>query len=103
MAIAKLEFLSRRASFGVLTSAGLSGLWARPAGVTAKASTSKKARKKCQRQEAACVSGFSARCAGNTAATCLAQVQQCCSFTATCDVGGFLSCTILADSTVETI
>lgn len=83
--------LSRRTSLSALIATGLTGVLARSQAGHAKPSAKKKAKKKCKKQEAQCIVALAPLCEDDPA--CLAQFQQCCAFTARCDIPSFFTCT----------
>ena len=85
------DHLSRRASLAALAMTGIAGALGRTQPGAAKQSASKKAKKKCKKQEGQCVLALSTICEGDP--QCSAVIQQCCTFTARCDISGFFLCT----------
>lgn len=98
MATTRFDHLSRRSSLAALALGGFAGLTIRPAELVAKQSAAKKAKKKCKKQEAVCAAGFQSFCEGEDSATCLAKVAECCAFTASCDMTGFVQCLSTIDN-----
>lgn len=83
--------LTRRTTLTALIASGFAGILARRQTADARQSVGKKAKKKCKKQEGQCVLALSPICEGDPA--CSAVIQQCCAFTARCDIPGFFTCT----------
>lgn len=84
------DHLTRRTSLAALVASGAAGVLAHAPGGDAKQRVGKKAALKCKRQESQCVTSLTATCGGQV--DCPTLIQQCCPFTAQCDVTGFFTC-----------
>lgn len=84
------DHLTRRKSLTALIATGLAGILAQAQAGDAKRSNRKKAKKKCKKQEAQCVTALTPLCEGDP--NCASQFQQCCASTARCDITGFFAC-----------
>lgn len=90
MKSAPFDHFTRRSSLTALFATGAAGIFARSQAGDAKQSIGKKAKNKCKKQEAQCVTSLTATCGGEL--DCPTLIQQCCPFTARCDITGFFTC-----------
>ncbi|MEZ4565110.1 MAG: hypothetical protein R2853_20480 [Thermomicrobiales bacterium] len=82
--------VTRRTTLMTAIAAGLSGVLASSHTTVASQSAGKKAKKRCRKQEGQCVLALSTICEGDP--DCQALIQQCCTFTAHCDITEFFTC-----------
>lgn len=82
--------LTRRASLTALLASGVVGALSHAHPAEAKQNVAKKAKKKCQQQQAQCASVLSVTC--NPVLDCPAVIEQCCAFAGRCDITGFFTC-----------